>query len=238
LVIPISFTDFPCADLIGGCQVVKDDIEKAFFEDEEDILWHSVASYYQASSYEQLRFYGEVSPWYTPSVSAAQLAEGGRYDVTNDVMRPAITWYRETYADNLTRLDTDGDGFIDAVYFIYSVPANAKEDPLVDDNRVFWAYTKYDNAGVANTDRPGVFHYGWSSYDSCTKTDISNAMNKDALFAETMMSPFSIRGPTLKANWKWTLTHTFTKSVTFSVCPTIIHMTPTEAIGVAPVAST
>ncbi|HOJ44696.1 MAG TPA: hypothetical protein PK340_01490 [Bacilli bacterium] len=165
LVIPISFTDFPCADLIGGCQVVKDDIEKAFFEDEEDILWHSVASYYQASSYEQLRFYGEVSPWYTPSVSAAQLAEGGRYDVTNDVMRPAITWYRETYADNLTRLDTDGDGFIDAVYFIYSVPANAKEDPLVDDNRVFWAYTKYDNAGVANTDRPGVFHYGWSSYD-------------------------------------------------------------------------
>ena len=165
LVIPISFSDFPCDDLIGGCQGVKDDIETAFFAQEEDIYWQSVASYYETSSYGQLRFYGEVSPWYTPNVTAAQLAGGGRYDVSQDVMRPAITWYRETFADNLVRFDTDRDGFIDAVYFIYSVPANAKEDPLTDDNRVFWAYTKYDNAGLANVDRPGVFHYGWSSYD-------------------------------------------------------------------------
>jgi len=165
LVIPISFSDFPCDDLVGGCETVREDIDLAFFGAEDDILWHSVVSYYEQSSYGQLRFYGEVSPWYTPSVTAAQLADGGRYDVTSDVMRPAITWYRETFVDDLTRFDSDNDGFIDAVYFIYSLPANAKEPPLVDDNRVFWAYTKYDNAGISNRERPGVFQYGWSSYD-------------------------------------------------------------------------
>ena len=165
LVIPVSFSDYPCEDLLGGCSGIKDDIETAFFASEDDILWHSVTSFYETSSYGKLRFYGEVSPWYVPTVTAEQLLSGGSFDVTRDVMRPAITWYRETYHDDLKRFDSDDDGFIDAVYFVYSVPANAKEEIFVDENRVFWAYTKYDNGGIASTDRPSVFHYGWSSYD-------------------------------------------------------------------------
>ncbi len=165
LVIPVTFSDYPCSALPGGCPGVRADIETAFFGEASDTGWESVRSFYLQSSYGQLTFEGEVSDWYEAEWSAMSLLNRSDRSIASEVMRPAVTWYREQYRDDLTRFDTDGDGFIDAIYFIYSVPAHDHDDQFLDEERVFWAYTSFDNAGQSDVNRPGVFHYGWSSYD-------------------------------------------------------------------------
>ncbi len=165
LIIPVTFSDYGCAVLPGGCDKVRADITTAFFGASEDTGWESVTSFYEQSSYGALNLTGEVTDWYQPSVSAQDLATNDNFSIISNVMRPAITWYRETYVDELTRFDADSDGYIDALYFVYTVPANATEKVFLDEDLRFWAYTVYDNAGVANYNRPGVFHFGWSSYD-------------------------------------------------------------------------
>jgi M6 family metalloprotease-like protein len=165
LVIPVTFPDYPCSALTGGCAGVRSDIETAFFGEASETGWHSIRSFYDLSSYGRLQFEGEVSDWYTASLPAVDLLDRSQHSVVSEIMRPAVTWYREHYDDDLTRFDSDGDGFLDALYFIYSVPAHEHDELFLDDDRVFWAYTSFDNAGQSDVNRPGVFHYGWSSYD-------------------------------------------------------------------------
>jgi len=166
LIIPISFSDYPCESLPGGCLGVKRDIEIAFFGRPEQTTWQSVASFYETSSYGQLQFHGEVTEWYTPTVTAKNLIDGAdNSSIIMNVVRPAIDWVRETSIDDLTRYDTDSDGFLDTVYFIYSLPANVDEPIYEDPNRLFWAYTSYDSGTTRNLALPGAFHFGWSSYD-------------------------------------------------------------------------
>jgi len=173
LVIPVSFTDYPCEALPGGCDKVRADIETAFFGDEEDTTWHSVCSFYETSSYHQLHFYGEVAPWFVPDLTVKNILDGAYgSSVIKSVMRPAITWYRNTFNDDLRRFDCDGDGYLDAVYLVHSVPANSQDDLFEDEDRLFWAYTSYDNNGARNVNLPGVFHFGWSSYDFMYKDGI------------------------------------------------------------------
>ncbi|MFA5235254.1 MAG: hypothetical protein WC399_00155 [Bacilli bacterium] len=165
LVIPVTFSDYPCRVLTGGCAGVRSDIEAAFFGEPAETGWHSVSSFYGLSSYGQLEFEGEVSEWYEAEVPAMSLLLRNEHSVAAEIMRPAVTWYREHHLDDMTRFDGDGDGYIDALYFVYSVPAHDHDEVFLDEERVFWAYTSFDNAGVADVNRPGVYHYGWSSYD-------------------------------------------------------------------------
>ncbi len=165
LVIPVSFSDYPCSGIDGGCDVVREDIRQSFFGEAQAMRWHSVASFYETSSYGQLRFTGVVSDWFTPPITATQLLDKIQYGVTQDVLRPAIDWYRTTYDDSLEQFDADDDGFLDAVYLVYSVPAHGHEEIFVDEDRIFWAYTTYDSMAIASLSLPSPFNYGWSSYD-------------------------------------------------------------------------
>ncbi len=162
LVIPINFSDASCQLILEGCQQTKLNIEQAFFGDAETMRWHSVSSYYQASSYGQLNIDGMVTDWYTPSITAVALSEN-RGLLGSQVIQPAIEQFKSQFPNDVVSYDQDRDGFLDAVYFIYSLPFDPEDEIYGEDKDVFWAFVAYQG-GQANVANPNLFHYGWSSY--------------------------------------------------------------------------
>jgi M6 family metalloprotease-like protein len=161
LVIPVSFTDYSCALLLLGCEDTKADIHRAFFGDEDDLRWHSVSSYYQASSYGQLTIEGTVTDWFTPTISAVELSMNSSL-LQSRVILPALQWYRTTYQTDAQEFDVDDDGFLDAVYFVYSLDFNPEDEAFGENKDVFWAFVSYIG-GQANFAEPTLFYYAWSS---------------------------------------------------------------------------
>ena len=164
LVIPISFSDFSCSTLPYGCEGTRQDIERAFFGSEEETTWESVQSFYEESSFNQLSFTGMVTPWFTPTISAVQLSNNPAGGVNTNVMLPAVNWFKQSFPDLVPLYDSDQDGFLDAVYLVYSVESQPESELFGPGKDVFWAFTAYVGAN-ANIADPQVFHYCWSSYD-------------------------------------------------------------------------
>jgi M6 family metalloprotease-like protein len=163
LIIPVSFSDYSCDTLEKGCDGTKDDIETTFFGQPDDLRWESVRSFYHASSYGQLSLYGTVTDWYTPSITAVQLSNQSSA-LNSQVTLPALAWFKDTYQTTGSEFDSDNDGYLDAVYFVYSVDFNPADDVFGPQKNVFWAFVSYIG-GVANVNNPGMFHYGWSSVE-------------------------------------------------------------------------
>jgi M6 family metalloprotease-like protein len=163
LVIPISFSDASCETIPLGCEQTRDDLNQAFFGDPTTMRWHSVASYYHASSYGQLSIQGMVADWYTPNLTAVGLSNN-RALLTGQVINPALEAFATANPSLLPTFDADSDGYLDAVYFIYSLPFNPEGAQYGDQKDVFWAFVSYQGA-VSNVARPTLFHYAWSSYD-------------------------------------------------------------------------
>lgn len=156
LVLPVQFTDYTAAKLDNqGGEEVRSDIQKAFFGDESDTSWHSVASFYQASSYDKLTITGEVLPWFQVGLTAAGLASiASHADPTYEVLE---RFYNTASSTLLKEYDENNDGYIDALWLIYSLPYN------VVDEDFYWAYTYwFDGAASATKPVPGV--YAWASY--------------------------------------------------------------------------
>lgn len=163
LVIPISFSDYGCEGLENGCEGTRRDIETAFFGERDALRWESVSSFYHASSYGQLSLYGEVTEWYTPSITAVQLSNQSSV-LNSQVTLPALAWYKDRYQTTGEAYDSDRDGYLDAVYFVYSVDFDPKDEAFGPQKNIFWAFVSYIG-GLANVNNPGLFHYGWSSYN-------------------------------------------------------------------------
>ena len=162
LVIPIQFSDATCEVILEGCQQTKDNIDTAFFGESPELPWHSVASYYHASSYGQLTIEGMVTDWFTPTITAVELSNN-RGLLGGQVIQPALDNFKNTYPDRVLDFDQDQDGYMDAVYFIYSLPFDPEGEAYGEDKDVFWAFVAYQG-GAANFVSPTLFHYGWSSY--------------------------------------------------------------------------
>ena len=172
LVIPVTFTDYRCGSV---CITRKEQIQKSFFGQASETSWHSVKSYYEASSYGALTLTGVVTDWFDSSWSSAEFAElttnegdyKKKFDPTWAMLNAAVSWYKTTSGSNLTEYDTDQDGFIDSVYLVYNNPnsSNASYPGKGDD--VYWAYAywNYNNYGFENTNSPIGMTYLWSSYD-------------------------------------------------------------------------
>lgn len=172
LVIPVTFTDYRCGSV---CATRKEQIRKTFFGQASETSWHSVKSYYEASSYGALTLTGVVTDWFDSSWSSSEFAElttsEGEYDYAFDptwaMLDAAVSWYKTTSGSNLTEYDTDQDGFIDSVYLVYNNPnsSNAFYPGAGDD--VYWAYTywNYNNYGYENVNSPIGMTLVWSSYD-------------------------------------------------------------------------
>ncbi len=154
LVIPVDFVDYPCSASslakYGGCDGIRDDIRRTMFGTAEETNWESLSSFYSESSYGKLNISGKVTDWFRPKLSAAQLAmpliddPDNHTGISDSVLDEAIEWYRANN-DDIADYDTDGDGYLDAVYVIYTVPAQTKIGKI-DSSSLFWAYTYWSNA--------------------------------------------------------------------------------------------
>lgn len=162
LVIPVKVSDY--AENANSTNLSY--IKAAFTGDSTTTNWESVKSFYKKSSFGNLDLDITVADeWYDCGLSTKQISNmsttsdsvnGAKY-----VIKKATEWYKSKHKLSGKRFDSDGDGYIDAVWCIYSAPDYA-QDSSVDD--VFWAYTSWMNED-ADKSYPSVNTFAWASYD-------------------------------------------------------------------------
>ena len=165
LVVPVQFSDGPT-----WTSSKLETLRKGFFGQADETGWESVASFYLASSYGNLIVSGEVAP--TLSISAT-IAQGAAHKVKGQPAPDeyAIQYFNASSAyDSLRRqYDTDKDGYIDSVVFVYSNSIKS------DDG--YWAWVYWGDDSPSST-RPGVNSYLWMSYYFFIDSNYAGYTNK------------------------------------------------------------
>ncbi|MFA6370783.1 MAG: hypothetical protein WCX47_04095 [Bacilli bacterium] len=165
LIIPTEFEDALAEDLPGGAEHIRSEIEKTFFGvGGEDLPWESLSSFYQKSSYGQLTITGEVTDWWNTGYTVAELSAKGGGTATKILVSEALAWYKGIHGEASTqRFDKDGDGYVDAIYFVYSVPIGGDPENEVDDD-MFWAFV-YWTSDSPRVESPNGHNYMWASWE-------------------------------------------------------------------------
>lgn len=169
LVIPILLPDYSNIDINNDGKDDKEkiieDIEKVFFSEDLD-NYDSVKTFYKKSSFNKLNLSGEVTEWFdvaewTSYKSAVEID----YYETYDVVESAISWAKNILKIDMTKYDSNQDGYIDGVWCIYSCPNYTNNGPKTDYNN-YWAYTSWGNQSTTpNVKNPIYNLFGWASYD-------------------------------------------------------------------------
>lgn len=167
LVMPIEFPDFPFNDNIT-------DYLDEVFNSEAPSYFESLKTFYQKSSFGKLNITAEVLPIYRISENSYEaMNKVATYQHrSTDFMREAYNYYLEQNLFEPQDYDLNGDGYIDAVYLIYSSPNylngrdyylnnGLREDRLTE----FWAYTYWDYTRTPNKENPYPSSYTWLSVD-------------------------------------------------------------------------
>ena len=159
LVIPVCYTFYP--SLYNSS--IHETIEKCFFGSDAELYFESLRSFYYKSSFGKLNFTGKVAPAFFPqSTNVSEFQNLSKNEQTNSInlsygqvltiVKEAILFLKSIGFD-MRDYDSDGDGFIDAVWIINCSP--------IDQKSVYggWAYTSnIDNAEPNYTDpSPAIF---------------------------------------------------------------------------------
>ena len=167
LVVPIYFTDSDTSKQEEKTIF----IQNAFFGESKRTNYESVASYYNKSSYGQLRLTGEVSPWVPVGVSMQEcLVSNELYmDVSSRLVEKAVDYLKANTNIDFAQYDTDNDNNLDGVYCVYDYP-HTKDG---NTSSLLWAYTHYTYEGQngLNTSAPYVNDYSWTSIDMIRQSD-------------------------------------------------------------------
>lgn len=141
LVIPVQFKN----DNITDAQLAK--LDKAFNGTSTDTGWESVKSYYEKSSYGQLKLTFDIQSVFQASNNASyyerysQTVGSGDNEWTKDgsalILEEALSWCVRQGVD-LSKYDTNADGCIDAVYLIYSASVDYDSN-----DSFYWAYVTW-----------------------------------------------------------------------------------------------
>ncbi len=159
LVIPIETSD----DSFTKDEITR--IEKGFFGESSETGWESVASFYEKSSYGKLRITGEVSPIVRINQTTDQAeAQAKNYDkknmtYTDAILKSALSAISDSV--DLSEYDTDGDGYLDAVWMVYSPRYNSSSD-------FYWAYTTWSEDDSSFSGKKACC-YAWASVDFLTQ---------------------------------------------------------------------
>ena len=154
-------------------------LNTAFFGKSADLDWESVSSFYQKSSYGQLNITGTVlSPLVLSKTKLELMAirntnASGDPNLVDHVDHVASEFYQSIDAKTLRDHDSDGDGLVDSVCFIYS--------NVDDSSNGFWAWVFWFKVNaevpmnsrpwpeftkdVSPTGKPGLQNHMWASYD-------------------------------------------------------------------------
>ena len=157
LVVPIETSDYKFTDN----QI--DNLQKAFFGTSEENGWESVASFYEKSSYGKLHLSGEISPVISLNATAEELSQEsknyakGNQQWTDYLAQKVLSTLDEKTDLDFSSYDTNSDGYIDAVWLVYSVPYDQSSD-------LFWAFTTWLSSSSSSFDGKKACLYAWASY--------------------------------------------------------------------------
>jgi M6 family metalloprotease-like protein len=163
LVIPVTIKGYESV----ATKETREDIVATFNGQSEETGYESLRSYYSSSSFGQLSLHATVTDWFSCGYSAQDLINASSNDALagiRSVLNKAITWFRSTYNETGSRFDSDGDGYLDAVWLIYSAPDFSKDSTLVNPHKTFWAMTSW-NKDEGNISQPVPSGFSWGSYD-------------------------------------------------------------------------
>lgn len=115
----------------------KEYMENVLFGTKSSSSYPSISDFYRSSSYGKLEITGDVYGWYTTE-NKSNYYSRNYSDYTSDVViKEALDYYKDTI--DFSSYDSNNDGYIDAVYAIYSRRYDTSSD-------VWWAYqTTYED---------------------------------------------------------------------------------------------
>lgn len=162
LVIPVQFEDDTFT------QVELERIQNGFFGESTDTYWESVKSYYEKASYGNLEITGAVTEPLTLNKTTRQLSL--EYATNSSVMDEILTSALETLYDDgydFADFDSNGDHFIDAVWFVYSAPYDTSSD-------LYWAFTTW---ATELTSVGGYYasSFSWASVNFLVRNKLENS---------------------------------------------------------------
>lgn len=135
-------------------------IQNAFFGDSSKNTYESVASYYNRSSYGHVKIQGEVTDWYTSSMTADKALQLARNNsplpVSSSLANEVVSWLDESDFDLTNYLTEDGN-YVRGLYIVYDFPPD-----YGDTSSLFWAYV---HRADKNSTYPSAATYAWSSID-------------------------------------------------------------------------
>lgn len=178
LVIPVEFTDYKAP------LDMKSNLEKAFFGKEEDTGWESLKSYYSESSYGKLNICGTVLDVFntgnTSTYYESKFKKGENADYM--IIKEALKYYDSQI--NYDEYDSNGDGYIDALYIMYTTPVN-----YTDSDSMWWAYTyEYFTNDREYYDNVEADYYCFIGYEFFYETPANNIkikLNTETIIHET-----------------------------------------------------
>ncbi len=123
LVVPVVLGGETCSSLILECKQMRMKIQNTFFGVSKNTKWESVASFYNKSSFGKLSIEGEVLDWFNTDVTYMEIANDSSLKTNAaKIAREVHTWLIDTGFD-IKKYDANGDGFVDAVAFVYAAPS-------------------------------------------------------------------------------------------------------------------
>ena len=177
LVIPVWFSDSDTFIAPSNKDIIRDDIETAYFGEDSEAGWESVKSYYYKESSGLCELGGVVTDWYEIKDSYLDYAQ--ETQETIDLVTRAVNWFFSLEGNTYNRRDFDSDknGYLDGVMLIYAAPDHSALRNGQYSN--LWAYT-YWLTRPSNKRSPVPNVFFWASYDFMFSAG-SDALNHTGL---------------------------------------------------------
>jgi len=150
LVVPIEMNDYAFSSDI------KTKLDTCFNSTGKDDTkyWESISSYFKKSSNGNLNLSFTIADVYKTSYKAAELK-------TAAIWLEILNGGLDSYTGDKTVFDSDHNGTLDSVWFVYSAPDYSVNTSL---SSIYWAVTTY-TGNVGTKAKPALNHFSWASYD-------------------------------------------------------------------------
>lgn len=172
LVIPVEFTDYKAPSGI------KEKLNTAFFGASGQTGWESLYSYYYKTSYGKLNISGTVTDVFNTGKKSSYYENIYSNDPNSapeyEIIKAALEFFDGSIDYN--DYDADGDGYIDALYIIYTAPVDYENADY------WWAFTyeyfteteeKYDGVEADFYTFLGYEFFDETLMDNTTKISIN-----------------------------------------------------------------
>ena len=161
LVIPVKIAEYASE----ATEKVRTEINEVMFGDPKNnkLYWESLSSFYYKSSYGKLSISGEVTNYMYNDYTLASFESHDDDEEDNPLQDLYDDFDSFVLSEGIDtkEYDSDNDGFVDLVMFIY-VCEHSTEDNNLNDN--YWAYCTSADFD-SNKEKPTLNNYIWASYD-------------------------------------------------------------------------